>query len=466
MKFPAYPKYKASGVEWLGDVPVHWEVIRLRRVLAASLQYGANESAELDDPDLPRYVRITDVHENGSLRDETFRSLPTAVAAPYLLDDGDLLFARSGATSGKTFLYQSSWGVCAYAGYLIRARMNTRKAFPAFIKYFTTSTNYWQWLSSIFIQSTIQNVSAEKYADLSLSLPPLDEQKAIAAFLDRETGRIDRLVAKKQQLIERLKEKRTALVSRTVTHGLPPAAARAAGFAENPLLKDSGVEWLGKIPAHWSVRRAKHICAAIIDCKNRTPDYFDDGEFYVVRTTDVKDGQLYLADALKTDLVNFKEWTLRGAPQKDDVLFTREAPAGEAALFDGESSICLGQRMMYFRANHSELSPRFLLYFIYGDAAKTYINAESGGSTVTHLRLGQVYNFPVIQPPVPEQLAIATFLDAETAKLDALVAMVETAIERLQEYRTALITAAVTGTIDVRNTVAESQDKQVSADAV
>ncbi len=158
MRFPAYPAYKDSGVEWLGEVPEHWEVKRLKHVLSERLVYGANETAEIDDPDLPRYVRITDVDENGGLREDTFRSLPKEIAAPYLLKDGDLLFARSGATSGKTFLYQASWGTCAYAGYLIRARMDKKKVLPKFMKYYTTSSCYWQWLSSIYIQATIQNV--------------------------------------------------------------------------------------------------------------------------------------------------------------------------------------------------------------------------------------------------------------------------------------------------------------------
>ncbi len=212
-----HTRLKDSGIEWLGEVPEGWEVKRLRRVLLESLQYGANEPAEIDDRDLPRYVRITDIHDNGGLRDETFRSLPVDIAAPYLLKDGDILFARSGATSGKTFLYQKSWGICAYAGYLIRARMNQQQAVPSFVKYFTSSSSYWQWLSSIYIQSTIQNVSAEKYADLSLPLPPLPEQTAIAAFLDRETARIDRLEEKVASAIERLREYRTALITAAVT---------------------------------------------------------------------------------------------------------------------------------------------------------------------------------------------------------------------------------------------------------
>ena len=214
-----YPAYKPSGVEWLGDVPTRWEVKRLKNLLTQALQYGANESADIDDPDLPHYVRITDVHEDGGLRSDTFRSLPENIAKPYLLSDGDLLFARSGATSGKTLLYRDNWGRCAYAGYLIRARLDLRKALPTFVQYFTGSTNYWQWLSSIYIQATIQNVSAEKYAELTFSVPPLPEQHAIADFLDQETGIIDRLVAKKRELIEKLKKKRAALISRAVTRG-------------------------------------------------------------------------------------------------------------------------------------------------------------------------------------------------------------------------------------------------------
>lgn len=208
---------KDSGVEWLGEVPVGWEVKRLKFLLAAALKYGANEPAEIDDPDLPRYVRITDIDENDGLREETFKSLPADVAQEYLLLEGDLLFARSGATAGKSFLYRPSWGTCAYAGYLIRARMDTTLASPEFVRYFTASTSYWQWLSATFIQATIQNVSADKYASLFIPQPPLPEQRTIATYLDRETTRIDALVAKVREAIDRLTELRTALISAAVT---------------------------------------------------------------------------------------------------------------------------------------------------------------------------------------------------------------------------------------------------------
>jgi len=210
-------KMKPSGVEWLAHIPEHWEIKRLKFILLKPLQYGANEAAELDDPELPRFVRITDVDEAGNLREETFRSLPEEIAKPFLLDEGDILFARSGATVGKSFFYRNSWGRAAYAGYLIRARIKQSIAQPDFINFITKSFFYQQWINSILIQATIQNVSAEKYASFLLPLPPLSEQGAIVAYLDRETGKIDRLIQKVETAVEKLKEYRTALISAAVT---------------------------------------------------------------------------------------------------------------------------------------------------------------------------------------------------------------------------------------------------------
>jgi len=213
---PAAP-LKSSGVEWIRQIPVHWELKRLKFLASEPLKYGANESAEIDDPDLPRYIRITDITEGGSLRDETFKSLAEDIAEPFILKNGDILLARSGATAGKTFMYQDSWGRACYAGYLIRLRANSLEAIPEFLYYFSNSSVYWGWLSSVFIQATIQNVSAEKYANMVVVTPPIEEQKEIVSFLDRETGKIDAHTAKIQESIDRLKEYRTALISAAVT---------------------------------------------------------------------------------------------------------------------------------------------------------------------------------------------------------------------------------------------------------
>jgi len=208
---------KDSGIEWLGEIPRHWEVKRLRFLVSEPLKYGANESAELDDPTLPRYIRITDVDENGRLREDTFKSLPEDVARPYLLKDGDLLLARSGATVGKSFYYEPSWGRAAYAGYLIRARFNPARMMPRFVNYFTNSQQYWQWLGSSFIQATIQNVSAEKYANLVVPVPPVEEQAQIVSYLDGKWKRLNDLLEKVSASIGQLMEYRTALISAAVT---------------------------------------------------------------------------------------------------------------------------------------------------------------------------------------------------------------------------------------------------------
>jgi restriction endonuclease S subunit len=209
-------KMKDSGVEWLGDVPEHWEVKRWKFLLQSPLKYGANESAELTDRELPRYIRITDIGDDGTLLDETFKSIPLEIAKNYLLKDGDILLARSGATVGKSFLYRKEMGKAAYAGYLIRARCSD-ELLPDFANYFLQSTSYWQWLKSVFIQATIQNVSAEKYANFCFCDPSLDVQKEIIAFLDLKTREIDFQTSKIQLAIEKLQEFRSALITNAVT---------------------------------------------------------------------------------------------------------------------------------------------------------------------------------------------------------------------------------------------------------
>lgn len=208
---------KDSGVEWLGEIPEHWEIKKLKYVSKGKLQYGASEVAELNDLGLPRFIRITDINSDGSLKEETFKSLPEDVAQPFLLSESDILFARSGATVGKTFQYKTSWGKACFAGYLVRMRPDPEKVISDFVYYYTKSWYYESWIKSIFIQATIQNISAEKYQNLEIPIPPYSEQRAIAAYLDTETAKIDALITKTRESIEKLKEYRTALISAAVT---------------------------------------------------------------------------------------------------------------------------------------------------------------------------------------------------------------------------------------------------------
>ena len=208
---------KPTGIDLLGDIPAHWDVFRLKLLTSEPLSYGANAAGEFDNPDWPRFVRITDVDELGRLRAETFCSLPPEVAEDFLLQENDILLARSGATVGKSFIYDESWGVACYAGYLIRARV--KKAHSArFFYWFLNSYPYWEWVKSTFVQSTIQNISAERYANLHIPHPKdAIEQKIIVNFVEEECAHIDRQSVLITRSIEQLEEYRTATITAAVT---------------------------------------------------------------------------------------------------------------------------------------------------------------------------------------------------------------------------------------------------------
>ena len=208
---------KDSGVEWLGEVPEYFDSIKIKQLAISKLTYGANESAEQEIKEHPRYIRITDIKNDGTLNPESFKSLPPEIAEQYLLANNDILFARSGATVGKTFKYSDSWGVCCFAGYLIKLSVNVKIANPDYVFYYLNSYPYWEYIASNQSQSTIQNVSAEKYANFTIAIPKIFEQEKIVSFLDSETSRIDSLIAKQEKLIEKLKEYRSTIISHAVT---------------------------------------------------------------------------------------------------------------------------------------------------------------------------------------------------------------------------------------------------------
>jgi len=437
MRWKRYPEYRPSGVEWLDKIPAHWATWRFKFLLSEPLKYGANEVAELDDPALPRYIRITDVTEDGSLRDETFKSIPEDVARPYLLSEGDLLFARSGATVGKTFLYQDSWGRAAYAGYLIRARMNQRKMLSRLAAHFSRSTNYWDWLRSNVIQATIQNVSAEKYAGLFLSVPPIEEQENILKFLDRETARIDALIEKKRRQIELLQEKRAALISHAVTKGLDP----------NAKMRPSGIEWLGNIPAHWKVLMLKRL-ARIRYGLGQPPKETSEG-LPLLRATNIKQGRISLEGLVFVDPLDVPPsrdaflreneiLVVRSGAYTGDSAIVRRDYAGAVAGYDLVVTILKGVPD-YFAWQF--LGPEvcgFQFQTVRLRAAQPHMNAEELGNTL------------VVSPPLSDQEMIAEFLSHESHRIEAIATKVRESINMLREYRTALISAAVTGKIDVR----------------
>ncbi len=206
---------KDSGIEWLGKIPAMWECSSLKHFLSQPLQYGANESAESTNPDWPRYIRITDIDEYGNLRDETFKSLDPDKAKDYLLEKGDVLFARSGATVGKTYIFNEDYAAC-FAGYLIKAKCG-KKLLPQFLFLYTNTLQYENWKNSVFIQATIQNIGADKYSLLPIVVPSIEEQQKIIEYVNTKLGKLDRVLADIQSQISDLKAYKSSIITEAVT---------------------------------------------------------------------------------------------------------------------------------------------------------------------------------------------------------------------------------------------------------
>jgi len=287
--------------------------------------------------------------------------------------------------------------------------------------------------------TTFVELPRSKLRATKLPLPDLLTQKAIAAFLDRETTRIDQLIEKKQRLVELLEERKFAKTTEVLTGATTPAAVR----------RKAGPEWMPSVPDGWRWVRMKNICTRIIDCKNRTPPSFDRSDYFVVRTTCVRNGSFNPSGGYWTDRASYLEWTQRGESMEGDVIFTREAPVGEACLAPTGLRFCLGQRTMIYRPDRSKVTPEYIIATIYSSIGRDYIQSKSKGSTVGHLRVGEVYDFPCLLPPLERQRALLAEIRHASGDVDQMTKLTKTSIDRLKEYRSALITAAITGQIDV-----------------
>ncbi|MCY4471387.1 MAG: restriction endonuclease subunit S [Kistimonas sp.] len=437
-KYKMYPEYKDSGVEWLGDVPENWGSTQIKYGYQITLGKMLQKEAKNHDDVLKPYLKSVNIQPDGISVEkiEQMWFSPSDISS-LRLKNGDVLISEGGDV-GRSAIWKEELPECYIQNAINRARPFENNS-SAFLHYWMHMLKSSDFIQIICNKATIAHYTAEKVESSPLFLPSDTEARSIANFLDHETAKIDTLIEEQQSLIRLLKEKRQAVISHAVTKGLNPDAP----------MKDSGVEWLGEGPEHWEVKRLKHV-SEVVDCRNKTPEYFDDGEYFVVRTTNVKKQKLNFNGALYTDEKNFKIWTQRGIPPAGSILFTREAPAGEICLVPENLKFCLGQRMMNF-ISYEEEYKSFLFDFLLSDCLERYIESVSHGSTVTHLRVEQVQNIPVIVPPKEEADVIHQYLGRIKSKYHDLTQEAEQAIELMQERRTALISAAVTGKIDVRD---------------
>ena len=430
MKRQAYAKYKASGIEWLGDVPGHWNVKRGR--FCQRVNPPSHQLRGLEPDDEVSFVPMEAVGEYGGLDLQRTVQLANVSGGYTEFEDGDVVVAKI------TPCFENGKGALA-KGLLNGAALGTTelhvlRAFPTlerrFLFYLTISAGYRETgEAEMYGAGGQKRVPPDFCKDFRTPLPPLPEQVAISDYLDRETARIDALVAKKRELIEKLKEKRTALISRTVTRGLPPDAARAAGLDPNPKLKPSGIEWLGDVPMRWSVKRLKYLCKVQTGDKD-TVDAIEGGTYpFFVRSQTIERIDSYTFDC--------------------EAVLTAGDGVGVGKVFHHYIGRFDFHQRVYMLNEFRGVTGRFVYFFLREMFYKVALEG-SAKSTVDSLRMPLFLNFMIPIPPEAEQEAITTYLDRETKKSKALSDEIQTAIDRLQEYRAVLITAAVTGKIDVR----------------
>jgi len=448
VKYSPYPEYKESGVAWLDRFPRHWNRSSLKHLVSTPITDGPHETPTFEDEGVPfvsaESVWGGEVHLE-SRRGNISRELHEIYSRKYCPRQHDIYVVKSGSTTGKVAYVDFDVEFNIWSP-LAAIRCDRSVAYPRFV-YYALSSEYFQRLVQVsWSFGTQPNIGMSVLENLEIALGDPEEQTAIANFLDRETGRIDALILKQRELIELLGEKRRALISRCVTRGLPPAAAKAAGLDPHPQLKPTGIDWLGDVPKHWDVRRIKAITEILrgkFTHRPRNDPRMYDGSYPFVQTGDVAQSGKYVSDYSQT--LNEEGYRVSKEFPHGTLVMTIAANIGDVAILSFDA--CFPDSIVGFVPRY-ENTVEFLFYLFSG--MKSTLLSTSTLNTQLNLNVDRigVLNAPV--PPQEEQTAIANFLDAETAKLDRLVSKAEEMIDRLQEYRTALITAAVTGKIDVR----------------
>jgi type I restriction enzyme S subunit len=436
-------------VSWLGAIPEHWEVRRLKHV--ASIRFSSVDKHIIDGEEPVRLCNYVDVYYHDFIKEGLEFMSATATrseVARFQLHHGDVLVTKDSESwddiAVPAYVAEELDGVlCGY--HLAHIRPDLRKLIGEYLfRAFRSSGINDQFRVAA---NGITRFGLGKYwLDNGLFLvPPLNEQQAIASFLDRETARIDMLIQKKQRQIELLQEKRSALISHAVTKGLDP----------NAKMKDSGIEWLGEIPAHWEVRRLKYTASINDEALSETTD--PDYEFVYVDISSVDAAKGVVA----TEVYRFEDAPLRArriVRDGDTIVSTvRTYLRAIAPIRDPDDNLIVSTGFAVVRPR--KLDSGYLSYALRSPFFVETVVSRSTGVSYPAINAPEVGNIGVSIPPLDEQCAIASFLDRETARIDALTEKINQSIETLHEYRVALISAAVTGKIDVRTMPAGRQEE-------
>lgn len=445
MTFPSYPEYQEAGVEWLGDVPEHWRSVPIKYM---ALERGSLfldgdwiESKDISSEGI-RYITTGNVGEGsykeqgaGFISEETFHSL--GCTDVY---EGDVLISRLNNPIGRACVAPNLGGrvVTSVDNVIFRPDSRFHKKF---IVYLFSSEEYFRHTGNLARGATMQRISRGLLGNIRVVTPSFEEQAHIARFLDHETARIDGLIEEQQRLIELLKEKRQAVISQAVTKGLNPTMP----------MKDSGVEWLGEVPAHWEVKQLKHVVdpntSITYGIVQAGPEF--EGGIPYIRTSDMSGEELPVSGYPLTS-PDIDESYARSRVRPGDIVMSIRASVGKCLPVPDELKVAnLTQGTAKISAG-KDITRNFLLAFLNAGATQNYFDLMAKGATFKEITLDALRRTPVLLPPVNEQIYIDQLVAKHTGLLDEICKQAIQSVSLLKERRSALISAAVTGKIDVR----------------
>jgi len=424
-KYRTYSKYKPSGIDWLGDIPAEWEVWKYGHLFLTSMGETILREDLVDDGKIPVYS-ATEENINFGYVD----------SASVILDKGDLVIPARGNSIGNVKLVDKLSTTTQTTIYSKLIKKNKTD-----IRYVLYLLKGLKDVYFFFDRTAIPQITVNQVQNNDLCIPPIEDQKSIADFLDRETAKIDEMVAKKQKMINLLKEKRQALITHAVTKGLDPKAK----------MKPSGIDWLGDIPEGWQALPLKRVVGIkITDGPHETPEILDEGVNFIS------------AEAVKNEKIDFdlrrgfiseelhKLYSKKCKPQKNDIFLIKSgATTGNIAIVEVDFEFSIWSPLALIRADEKKSRYRFLFYSLLSKLFHDQVEFSWSYGTQQNIGMGVIENLIITLPPYSLQKEIADYIDRETAKIDEMMKKVEMQIEKLQEYRQALITNAVTGKIKI-----------------
>ena len=435
-----YPKYKDSGIEWLGKVPEGWKVRRSRNVI--NYKKGKNPSVLLENNVNNQYLPYLSMDYLRNNENEIY--FVEKVKDTVIANDGDILLLWDGSNAGEFIVSKN--GAVSSTMAKISPEKNLDKKFCFFL-----CKTIEPILRDHTIGMGIPHVNTNMLKNIACPLPAKSEQTTIASFLDHKTTKIDELIKKNERLIELLKEKRQAIISHAVTKGIPPHPPLEKGGWGNLKMKDSGIEWIGEISESWTLIPMKYVTymKGRIGWQGLKQSEFTDEGPYLITGMNFKDGVIRWEEVYHITEERYNE-----APEihlkVGDVLMTKDGTIGKVLFVDVlPDRASLNSHLLVLRPLKDHFLPKYLYYLLHSDYFKDHIEINKTGTTFFGITQEAVGRYKILLPPTKEQENIVSFIDKETAKIDRIIIKIQSQIESLKEYRQALISNVVTGKVRV-----------------